>query len=261
MHDRLDAADITGRVAGYRIVREVHLVESTGSTNDLALRMARDGAKEGLLVLTEEQTAGRGRLGRKWEAASGESLCFSLLLRPSFDLPLWPRLTTWAAVAVAQALEDLSELPAMVKWPNDIYFNERKCVGILTETYLDHGRFAVVGIGVNIAQTEFPDEIADKACSLLQVSGKRHSRAEVVAAIMRRMENSYFLLEHSFSEIVAEAEQRSFLKGRKVSIEIGGQMVSGVAHSLDSNGGLILMKEDGAFQIITTGEVNLHWKK
>lgn len=257
MSDELDAAELQIRLGKCGLVHRVHVEASTGSTNDLAARMAREGAAEGLLVLAEEQTAGRGRLGRRWEAASGESLCFSLVLRPGFDLPIWPRLTTWAAVAVAQALEEVAGAPAMVKWPNDIYFGERKCVGILTETFIDQGRFAVLGIGVNVGQRDFPEEIRDKACSLLQVCGRRLQRADVVCAILQRLHNSYFLLENGFCEIVAEAEVRSFLKGRTVHVEIGGSVLSGVAHSLDSNGGLILIREDGGFERIGSGEVAL----
>lgn len=261
MHDPLDATELQARIAGLKVVSAVHLVASTASTNDLAAQLARDGAAPGLLVLAEEQTAGRGRLGRKWEAAPGESLCFSLLLRPEFELPLWPRLTTWAAVAIAQALEDVSGAPAMVKWPNDIYLGDRKCVGILAETFIDHGRFAVLGIGVNVGQTEFSPEIADKACSLRQVCGRSLRRAEVVAAIMRRLDNSYFLVEKSFSEIVKEADARSFLKGCKVQLELGGASIRGTAHGLDAHGGLVVLKDDGVFEIISTGEVHLSFSR
>lgn len=261
MQDALNAAQLREALASCKLITGLYLVESTSSTNDLTAQLARDGAGSGLLVLAEEQTAGRGRMGRKWEAVPGESLCFSLLLRPGFELAQWPRITTWAAVAIAQGLEDVSGTPALVKWPNDIYFGERKCVGVLAETYIDHGRFAVLGVGVNIAQTEFPEPIADKACSLFQVCGKRISRAEVVAAIMRRLDNSYFLIEHSFSEIVKEADARSFLKGRNVQVEMGGAVISGTAHSLDSEGGLIVLKEDGAFERISTGEVNLSFRR
>lgn len=257
MQDSLDAAELQVRLEKCGLFRGLHLVSSTGSTNDLAAKLAREGAPEGLLVITDEQTSGRGRLGRRWEAEPGESLCFSLVLRPAFELPVWPRLTTWAAVAVAQALEELVDQPSSVKWPNDIYFADRKCVGILTETFIDQGRFAILGIGVNIAQTNFPEEIKDKACSLLQVCGKRVRRAEVVCAIMERLHNSYFLVENGFSEIVAEAETRSFLKGRTVQVETGGSTIRGVAHSLDANGGLIIMREDGGFERVNSGEVNL----
>ena len=145
-----------------RVGREILVLAETGSTNDVAAQLGRAGAPEGLVVFAERQTAGRGRLGRKWESAAHKGLWFSLLLRPTFALADWARLTTWAAVGIARGLEEaLPGFRAAVKWPNDIYLLGKKAVGILCESVAGPGGYAVVGIGVNVNHTreDFPQEL------------------------------------------------------------------------------------------------------
>ena len=124
--DRLIADDFAAALAGSRLAREILVFAKTGSTNDLAAKLGRGGAAEGLVIFAEQQTAGRGRLGRRWQSESHKGLWFSLLLRPRFALPLWTRLTTWAAVAVAEGIEETVKCRAMIKWPNDIYVDGKK---------------------------------------------------------------------------------------------------------------------------------------
>ena len=130
--DRLIADDLHARLAGCMLAREILTFEETGSTNDVAARLGREGHAGGLLVFAERQTAGRGRFGRRWDSAPHAGLWFSLLLRPAFPLPLWVRLTTWAGVCVAAAIERATGLQAQVKWPNDVLIGEKKIGGILT---------------------------------------------------------------------------------------------------------------------------------
>lgn len=255
--DRLIADDLSAMLDGCELVREILVLKETGSTNDVVAEMARKGAGEGLVVFAETQTAGRGRLGRKWESASHEGLWFSVLLRPQFSLALWARLTTGAAVAVAEGIEAVIPCRAMIKWPNDIFIEGKKVVGILIESHMDKGGFAVVGIGVNVNQNDFPDPISQTAASLRQVAGHAIERQRVAVSILTLLAASYAKLASTFSEIVAEAGARSYLQGRWVEASFGNEVVGGIAEQLDENGALQLRRPDGGLVTLSGGEVTL----
>lgn len=150
--DRLIADDLSAQLGACGLVREIVVFAETGSTNDCAAQLGRQGAPGGQVIFAERQTSGRGRFGRRWDSASHRGLWFSMLLRPSLAVPQWPRLTTWAAVAIAMAIEKQTGERAMIKWPNDVFVGGRKVAGILIESGADRGGapFAVVGIGVNV---------------------------------------------------------------------------------------------------------------
>ena len=174
--DRLIADDLLARLDGVSLIADIVVFEETSSTNDAAARMGRGGSPEGVVIFAERQTAGRGRLGRRWESSAGRGLWFSLLLRPGFPLRQWARLTTWAAVAAARGIEEAASCRVAIKWPNDLYVGGRKVAGILTETRADAdgNQFAVAGIGVNINQesADFPEALRDKAGSLRMALGR-----------------------------------------------------------------------------------------
>ncbi|MEQ1854067.1 MAG: biotin--[acetyl-CoA-carboxylase] ligase, partial [Chthoniobacteraceae bacterium] len=151
--DRLIADDLHSRLGGCELAREILVFEETTSTNDVAARLGREGHAGGVAVFAERQTSGRGRFGRRWESTAREGLWFSLLLRPGWPASQWVRLTTWAGVAVAGAIERVAGQSAKIKWPNDVLVDGRKVAGILTECSTDSsGRmFAVVGIGLNVS--------------------------------------------------------------------------------------------------------------
>lgn len=257
--DRLIADDIAGMTEGASLAREILVFEKTDSTNDLAARMGREGAKEGLAIFAEEQTAGRGRLGRRWESEARQGLWFSLLLRPAFSLALWTRLTTWTAVAIAEAIEIETGCRAMIKWPNDIYLSGKKVTGILIESHFDKAQsgFAVVGIGVNVNHTAFPPELENRASSLRLSAGRVFDRQEIAAALLRNLNRLHPLLENGFTEIIAAAESRNFLKGKWIRAQHGGSTIEGEALCLDAQGGLVLRLPDGSEQTISSGEVTL----
>ena len=171
--DRIIADDLTGMLDGVTLARKILVFEKTGSTNDLVASMGRSGEPHGLVIFAEEQTAGRGRLGRRWESDSHRGLWFSLLLRPRFPHASWTRLTTWAAVAIAEALETASGCHTAIKWPNDIYIDGKKVTGILIESHFNKSQepFAVLGIGVNVNHDHFPPDLAGKAASLKLAAG------------------------------------------------------------------------------------------
>ena len=244
-----------------RIGREIVVVEETGSTNDVAAQLGRAGVADGLVIFAECQTAGRGRLGRKWESAAQRGLWFSLLLRPAFALADWSRLTTWAAVGIARGLEEaLPGCRAAVKWPNDIYLAGKKAVGILCESVAGPGGYAVVGIGVNVNQTreDFPEELLAKATSLREVAGGAPlDRHAVAAALLRALDALYPALETDFASVVAEAQARSFLVGRRLTVHAPQETYEATAEGLEADGSLRVRCDEGRTRIVSGGEVSV----
>ena len=218
---------------------------------------------DGLVIMAERQTAGRGRLGRTWESAAHKGLWFSLLLRPTFALADWSRLTTWAAVGIARGLEEaLPGCRADVKWPNDIYLAGKKAVGILCESVAGPGGYAVVGIGVNVNQTreDFPEELLTKATSLREAAGTNVEpldRHVVAAALLRQLDALYPALEHDFASVVGEAEARSFLVGRRITVLVPKGAYEATAEGLEADGSLRVRCDDGGTRIVSGGEVSV----
>ena len=266
--DRLIADDLWARLTGgdpahvaTNFVREIIVLEETGSTNDVATQLGRDGAAGGAVVLAERQTAGRGRLGRQWESASHRGLWMSLLLRPSLPFMQWPRLTTWAAVAVAQTIEQTTGCVARIKWPNDIEVGGRKVCGLLAEVGNDlrDTPFAVLGLGLNVNQTEegFSPTIASRATSLRIATNRQLDRAALAAALLQELAATESLLEARFEEIIRLAARRSTLLGQTIEARAGESVIRGIAEGLDADGHLVLRLPGGEAKTLTAGEVTL----
>lgn len=255
--DRLVADDLHARLGVCDIAREILVFEETSSTNDIAARLGRDGHAGGVAIFAERQTAGRGRFGRQWDSQTGAGLWFSLLLRPPWPAAHWVRLTTWAGVAVAHAVEDATGRAARIKWPNDVLIDGRKIAGILTECSTDSAgkMFAVVGIGVNVNHDGFPAEIANRAASLRQVAGRRIDRPSLAAALLRELDSQLSEVEPAFPHLIEEATQRSAILGGWVRLHAGDESVEGTAESLDADGNLLLRTADGMLRTMSFGEV------
>ncbi len=259
--DRLIAADLDSRLGNCALVREIVVFEETDSTNDRAAKLGRSGAASGLAIFAEKQNAGRGRFGRRWESASHLGLWFSLLLRPTFPQEHWPRLTTWAAVSIASAIERATGVSAGIKWPNDIFVDGRKIAGVLIETAQDQAQenFAVIGIGLNAnhAREDFPENLAAIATSLRVATNRAIDRAALAAAILRELDARYADLERRFDQLVAEASRRSVLLGRWVQVRAADSVIEGVAENLDASGQLLLRQSDGTLATLSAGEVSI----
>jgi BirA family biotin operon repressor/biotin-[acetyl-CoA-carboxylase] ligase len=260
--------------------RQIHL-GTCESTNDRAAAEGRAGEEEGLVVTTDAQTAGRGRLGRAWHSPPGENLAFSILLRPSRPPAEIPPLTLLAGAAVAAALRTLG-FDARVKWPNDVLLyghgapgdncpatdaasppeispgeHPRKVAGILTEAASVGERIGqvVVGIGLNVNARRFPRELSDKATSLRLVRGARLSRAEVLAAVLGAFERAYerFQVLGPAAAVAAWNEHADRqLRGR---VRIGERDVEGVTDGVMPDGSLRLRADDGTVHRIVSGEI------
>ncbi len=241
---------LTSRVIG-RPVR--HFQEAT-STNDLALQLGAEGAPEGFAIFAENQTRGRGRLGRTWQSDRGQSLTFSILLRPP-----WPdvsRISLVAAVVLARVFQNLTNHPVGIKWPNDIQIQGKKVTGILCES---GAGFIVAGIGINVLQepADFPAEVCDTAGSLAMFANTTPDRAMLAAAILNQFDSVYHSLPGSFPEIIRECAERSVLLEKPIEAELGGRRICGVVAGLAADGGLRIREASGNESVIVAGEVTL----
>jgi BirA family biotin operon repressor/biotin-[acetyl-CoA-carboxylase] ligase len=189
--DRLIALELRAGLEGHRIGNEIVVLEETESTNDVAWQAAERGAAAGFVVFAERQTKGRGQYGRRWQSAPYLGLWFSVLLRPAMTLPESPKLTSLLAEAVAETIRDETGCATRIKPPNDIYVSGRKVAGVLVEgrTANDGSYVAVAGIGINVNQAldDFPDELRDTAGSLAMATGKKLSRRKLAIALLQRL--------------------------------------------------------------------------
>jgi len=189
--DRLIAADLSAALEGSRVGNEIVVVEEAESTNDLVWKAVERGVPEGFVVFAERQTKGRGQYGRRWESAPYLGLWFSVLLRPALTLAESPKLTVQLAEAVAATIADETGCAPTIKWPNDIYLAGRKVGGVLVEgrVAIDGRYVAVAGIGINVNQAseDFPDELRDTAGSLAMATGKKISRSKLAIALLRKV--------------------------------------------------------------------------
>ena len=192
--DRLIAAKLRDPLGQSLIGRRIIVLESTRSTNDFLRQTLSPELPEGLVVFAEEQTAGRGRHGRRWASASHQGLWFSLLLRPRLSLLESVRLTNWAAQAIATVIRDETGLESTIKLPNDVYLGSRKVAGVLVETVAKRGPEydAIVGLGINLNQTlkDFPSELHARAGSLAMALGCLVDRTSFAIALLRELERT-----------------------------------------------------------------------
>ncbi len=227
--------------------------ESAGSTNDEIRNLALAGAPDGLILMAERQTAGRGRRGSAWFSPAGESLAFSILLRPTEPKSLWPRLALAAGLSVAEAVESIG-LPAEIKWPNDVWIRGKKVAGILVEAGAD---FAIVGIGLNVTTSEFPPEVAGIATSLRLEAGRDPSRPEVLAAILRSFCSRCRQIDEGFSDLLGAVRVRCLLTGKHISLTTSSGPKSGLVEGIAPGGELLLRTESGLERLLQADEIRL----
>lgn len=227
------------------------------STQNVAHKAAQAGAPEGLVVLADEQHAGKGRLGRRWVAPFGSSLLMSLLLRPGIPVRQAARLTMCVGLGAAEAIETLTSLHVQLKWPNDLYLANKKLAGLLTETSLEGERlvYAVVGLGMNInVHLAADDELAGTATSLAMVLGHEVSRVAVLEAVLQQVETRYLELQRGESPASAWAARLLGL-GEPVQVTLANSVLTGIAVGVSPDGALWLQTDDGVVHTIWAGDV------
>ena len=241
-------AELAGRL-------EIKTKDSTGSTNLDIKALAEAGAPEGTVMIAGEQTAGRGRLGRSFYSPRDGGLYMSVLLRPELTAADSLAVTVCAASAAACAIEDLTGRKTGIKWVNDIYIDGRKVVGILTEASVaDEARiiYAVMGIGINVTDKGFPEELRDKAGT---TGGGEGLRPKLAAAVLDRFFDYYDRLPDK--GYMAEYRSRSILTGKMIEYERGGELFTARAVGIDDDAGLIVITPQGGELHLGSGEVQI----
>ncbi len=245
---------ITSKVMGQQIT--VH--KTIPSTNEEAAKLARSGAPEGTVVLAEEQTAGKGRMGRSFYSPHGTGIYLSIVLRPQLSAEYCPLITAAAAVATAQVLEQLCGEAVLIKWVNDIYMRGRKVCGILTEGLINFENgsltYAVLGIGINVRTIDFPDEIKSVAGSI-GICDNEMKRGRIICMILDAFERIYTALPQK--DFMAEYRSRSFILGKDIEIIFGNEMLNAKAIDIDSMGHLIVRLPNGDMKVLHSGEVSI----
>lgn len=245
--------DFRSSAAGFPDPYRLLPKESVGSTNDEARQLAQAGAPHGTIILAERQTAGRGRRGAAWFSPPGESLAFSIIVRPPEPKALWPRLALATGLAVAEAIEDLG-VTAGIKWPNDVWIGGRKVAGILIEAGSD---FAIAGIGINVSSRDFPAEIAAIATSIGIAAGRPIGRPEALAAVVRHFAIRSSQIGASFPDLIGRIQERCILTGKRVSLLTAGGGAEGIVEGISGQGELVVRTGQGVERFLQADEVRL----
>lgn len=244
------------------IGKNVHYEESVESTQKIAHRLAYENAPEGTIIIAEEQVSGRGRMDRKWHSPKYTGIWMSIILRPNIPLPKAPQLTLLAAVAIVQAIEDLTDLLPEIKWPNDILIRGKKVTGILTELEAEADRInsIIIGIGMNVNQTkeDFPCELQEIATSLFLEKGEKVSRSDLIKGIFMNLEKLYLLyLEEGFLPIKLLWEGYAISIGRKITARTLSNSIIGTAQGITDDGVLIMVDEQGKTHHVYSADIEL----
>ncbi len=193
--DRLIASEMQAGLGTAVIGRQITVLEQTDSTNDAILRISTPNSEEGLVLFAEDQTAGRGQRGNRWESTAGKGRWFSILLRPRIDINNSPRLTAWAAEAISDVIRHEFSLKTTIKLPNDVEIDGRKVAGVLVEMRAQEKaqHLAVAGIGINVNQSleDFPKELQGRAISLAMALDRQVDRRKFAIALLRNLDRSY----------------------------------------------------------------------
>lgn len=259
--DILSKSEIAGRLTTKWAGRSLYCLEETGSTNIDAKRLIEEGAAEGTLVIADKQTAGRGRRGRAWESPKGTSIYMSLALKPSYSPNKASMVTLVMALSVAKAIRKSINLPALIKWPNDIVIAKKKVCGILTEmnTELDYIHSVVIGVGINVNIESFPEEIRETATSLFLEKGQKITRAQLVADVMECFEKDYgrFQEKEDLRELLEEYNSLLINQGEKVKVMDPKKEWEGTARGINEKGELLVEDQSGQVVEVYAGEVSV----
>ena len=239
--------------------KRIHHFFKTGSTNCIAFGLGQAGEPHGAVVLAEEQTAGRGRSGRSWHSEKANGVYMSVLLRPPISPMHAPVTTLLTGLALRDAVLEMTGLAPDLRWPNDLLLAGKKCCGILTEMHAEPDRvhFLVVGIGANVNHASLPAEISGLATSLRMVTGRIHSRLQLVVRLLRKLETYYnqFLGEGPAPIVARFSEVSSFARGKRVRISTPSESYTGLTDGLEPHGLLRVQRDDNRLETVISGDV------
>jgi BirA family biotin operon repressor/biotin-[acetyl-CoA-carboxylase] ligase len=259
--EKLSAQRIRPFLTG-TIGKELQVYQVIDSTNTAAKLLAKNGAPHGAVVIAAQQTAGRGRQGRIFYSPPDAGLYLSIILRPHISAEESLLITPAAAVAVARAIAHTTGVQVQIKWVNDLYYQGKKLCGILTESALDgYGgvAYAVLGIGINLLNKNFPPELQEIATSLA-AAGTQPDRNLLAAAILSEFDKIYVHLEDK--EFLEEYRSRSCVIGKQVALVYGEKQQTVMVHAIDDHANLVVSGTDGVPFLVGCGEVSLKgdWK-
>ncbi|MFH0771612.1 MAG: biotin--[acetyl-CoA-carboxylase] ligase [Candidatus Omnitrophota bacterium] len=254
--DRLIPEEISYRLGTKVIGRKIYSYDTTDSTMDIAHKLAQANSPEGTVIFSEGQSKGRGRMGRQWLSPKGKGIYLSLILRPKLAPAEASRITLMTAVAAVLAIRKVTDLPALIKWPNDIYINGRKVCGILTEmnAEIDTVKYVIIGMGVNVNSER--DGLPKEATSIKNEAGNSICRVELAKELLRQIEEQYKLLDKKgFEGIMDKWRGFSYLFGKRIKVICRERELEGSALDIDSNGALIVRTDSGFTEKILAGDV------
>ena len=239
---------------------EIYYFDSIDSTNTKAKELAEEGHPSGTLVVADRQTAGKGRRGRSWESPTGIGIFMTLMLKPEINPNNASMLTLVAAMATTRAIRRVTGVPAMIKWPNDIVMNGKKVCGILTEmsAQFDYINHIVIGIGINVHNEDFPEEIAKTASSLYLESGQHIHRASLIEAFLEEFEDVYaeYLKTEDMEGLQKEYDAMLVNRGRQVRVLDPKEPFEGKAMGITKKGELIVDTWESR-KLVSSGEVSV----
>ena len=259
--DKIVVSEVKWNLKTKVIGKYIHYFESVGSTNNIAYEMAEEGAQEGTVVIANEQTKGKGRLGRVWDSPADTGVYLSCILRPDIAPNEVPEITLVTAVSVVKAIRKFSGVQALIKWPNDILISDKKSGGILTElkAETDKINFVILGIGINI--NTVTSELPGGATSVKKEtkSSADLSRVEFIKILLTELENEYAKFrENGFSSIRNDWKSLSCTLERYVSVATGAKKkFYGKAIDVDEKGALIVRSDSGEERTFLSGDVTL----
>lgn len=259
--DLMTEAEIKSLMHTDWVAKEVLYFDTIDSTNTKAQELAEKGYPSGTLVVADKQESGKGRRGRSWVSPSGTGIFMTLMIKPDINPNNASMLTLVAALAVAKAITSVTGEEAMIKWPNDIVVNSKKVCGILTEmnAQFDYINHIVVGIGINVHNESFPEEISQMASSLMiEAGGKRFHRAQIIAETMSYFEQYYdtFLKTQDLSALVREYDELLVNRNKSVRVLDPKEPFDGKAMGITPKGELIVDTWESR-KLVSSGEVSV----
>lgn len=258
--DKVNAANVQQYLRTAKYGRNITYLERCASTQIIAHEAAQEDVEDGTVILSEEQTAGKGRMARPWDSKAGKGIWMSVIARPRLAPQQAPQMTLVAAVAVTRAIEEVTGLMPQIKWPNDLLLNGKKITGILTElqTEPDMIKAIILGIGINVNQNQadFPLELEEIASSLKIEKGEAIDRTYLIAKILGYLEDYTKLYEtHGFSPIKLLWESYSNTAGKRIRAVMLNETIEGIARGISEDGMLELQLADGTIRGIYSADI------
>ena len=260
--DKVNEANVKKYLTTKKYGQSIHYVDVCTSTQLIAHEEEQNGVPDGTVVISEEQTAGKGRMSRPWNSAARKGIWMSVIARPLLTPQQAPQMTLVAAVAVTRAIHKVTGLDPTIKWPNDILINGKKVTGILTELKADPDsvQAVILGIGINVNQEkeDFPEELQPIAASLRMIVGKPVNRAELIAKTLEFLELYTELYEtHGFGPIKLLWEGYSNTTGKRIRAIMLNETIEGTALGISDEGVLELKLDDGTIRGIYSADIQL----